>query len=81
MASTNHGHEHESERYSARQDAKLKMGGVIGEATYEGDLTPFLRLLALGEVLHVGKGTGLGLGKYRVSAEHNTMGDGASHTG
>ena len=57
---------HDWERYSARQDAKLKMGGVVGEATYEGDLAPFLPLLALGEVLHVGKGTGMGLGRYRT---------------
>lgn len=68
MASTNHEHEHESERYSARQDAKLKMGGVVGEATYEGDLAPFTLLLALGEVLHVGKGTGMGLGRHEVEA-------------
>ena len=64
--STSHEHEHDSERYSARQDAKLKMGGVVGEAVYEGDLEPFAPLLSLGEVLHVGKGTGLGLGRYRI---------------
>jgi hypothetical protein len=57
---------HDWERYSARQDAKLKMGGMVGEAVYEGDVTPFIPLLALGEVLHVGKGTGMGLGRYRV---------------
>ena len=58
------------ERYSARQDAKLKMDGVVGEATYEGDLAPFTLLLALGEVLHVGKGTGMGLGRHEVEARH-----------
>jgi CRISPR-associated endoribonuclease Cas6 len=58
---------HDWERYSARQDAKLKMGGVIGEAVYRGDLAPFIPLLTLGEVLHVGKGTGLGLGRFRAS--------------
>lgn len=55
---------HDWERYSARQDAKLKMGGVVGEAVYEGDIERFAPLLALGEVLHVGKGTGMGLGRY-----------------
>jgi CRISPR/Cas system endoribonuclease Cas6 (RAMP superfamily) len=57
---------HDWERYSARQDTKLKMGGVVGEAPYEGDVEPFAPLLALGEVLHVGKGTGMGLGRYRA---------------
>jgi CRISPR-associated endoribonuclease Cas6 len=57
---------HDWERYSARQDEKLKMGGVVGEAVYEGGVSPFIPLLALGEVLHVGKGTGLGLGRVRI---------------
>jgi hypothetical protein len=57
---------HDWERYSARQDARLKMGGVVGETVYEGNLEPFAPLLALGEVLHVGKGTGMGLGRYRL---------------
>ncbi|MFI5365665.1 MAG: CRISPR system precrRNA processing endoribonuclease RAMP protein Cas6, partial [Candidatus Binatia bacterium] len=58
MTSTNHEHEHKCERYSARQDAKVKMCGIAGEAVYEGELEEFAPLLALGEVLHVGKGTG-----------------------
>jgi CRISPR/Cas system endoribonuclease Cas6 (RAMP superfamily) len=44
------------------------MGGVVGEAVYEGDLGPFAPLLALGEVLHVGKGTGFGLGRYEIAS-------------
>lgn len=52
------------ERYSARQDARMKLGGFVGRATYQGDLQPFLPLLRLGEVVHVGKGTSFGLGKY-----------------
>ena len=76
MASTNHAstssgqaqHEHESERYSARQDTKLKMGGAVGAAVYEGEVEAFAPLLALGEVLHVGKGTGMGLGRYEINS-------------
>ena len=52
------------ERYSQRQQTRMKLGGIVGTATYEGHLAPFLPLLALGEWLHIGKGTTFGLGKY-----------------
>jgi hypothetical protein len=64
----NHTRWHDWERYSARQDAKLKMGGLVGTAVYDGDLQPFAPLLAIGEVLHVGAATGMGLGRYRVGS-------------
>ena len=54
------------ERYSARQDARMKMGGFMGEITFEGDIDPFMHLIKAGEILHVGKGTSFGLGKYEV---------------
>lgn len=54
------------ERYSARQDTRMKMGGVIGRAVFEGDLEEFMPLIALGEYVHVGKGTSFGLGKYAI---------------
>ncbi len=53
-------------RYSARQKAELKMGGVVGEISVKGDLTRFAPYLKLGEILHVGKGTSLGLGMFAV---------------
>ncbi len=56
-------------RYSARQNTRLKMGGVKGKVIYEGGFEPFLPLLAIGQHLHVGKGTVFGLGKYRVESE------------
>jgi hypothetical protein len=37
---------------------------MVGESVYEGELEPLAPLLALGGVLHVGKGTGMGLGRY-----------------
>jgi len=57
------------ERYSQRQDTKLKMGGFLGEITFEGDLDEFMPFLKLGEYLHIGKGTVFGLGKYEIISE------------
>ena len=54
------------ERYSGRQETRMKMGGFVGEITFEGDIKSFMPLIKAGEVLHVGKGTGFGLGKYRI---------------
>jgi hypothetical protein len=52
------------ERYSARQRTKMKLGGLIGVIEYSGHLSPFMSLLRAGEMLHVGKGTSFGLGRY-----------------
>ena len=54
------------ERYSGRQERKIDMSGFVGEITFEGDLRPFMSLIQAGEVLHVGKGTAFGLGRYEV---------------
>lgn len=57
---------YEWERYSARQDTRLKMGGFVGKIVFEGEIESFMPLLKAGEILHVGKGTGFGLGKYEI---------------
>lgn len=54
------------ERYSTRQQTKMKFGGLVGEITYKGDFQKYLSLLRLGEHIHVGKATTFGLGKYRI---------------
>ena len=54
------------ERYSGRQERKINMGGFVGDITFEGKLAPFMSFIKAGEVLHVGKGTTFGLGRYRV---------------
>lgn len=54
------------ERYSGRQEARIKMGGSVGSITFEGNIDPFMPLIKAGEVLHLGKGTAFGLGKYRI---------------
>ncbi len=54
-------------RYSGRQKQRVRMGGLVGRAAYEGELRPYLPLLALGELVHVGKGTVFGNGQYVVN--------------
>ena len=45
----------------------MKMGGFGGEVEYRGQILEFVSLLKLGEKVHVGKATGVGLGKYQVA--------------
>ncbi|NWG01723.1 MAG: CRISPR system precrRNA processing endoribonuclease RAMP protein Cas6 [Syntrophaceae bacterium] len=54
------------ERYSNRQEKKMRMGGFIGSITFEGNFEPFFPFLLLGEYINVGKGTSFGLGKYKI---------------
>lgn len=53
-------------RYSSRQHRHVKQGGLVGPITFQGNLQPFWHLLQLGSLVHVGKGTSFGLGKYRI---------------
>lgn len=55
------------ERRSGRQGRRIDMGGVVGSVTYAGDLADFRPLLALGALVHVGKGAVFGNGQYRVN--------------
>lgn len=54
-------------RHSGRQDRRIKMGGLVGPVTYAGDLASFRALLALGSLIHVGKGTVMGNGRLAVT--------------
>ena len=53
-------------RYSRKQEAEMRMGGIIGEATYEGRVGEFMPLIRFCEKVHMGKGTTFGLGKFRA---------------
>jgi CRISPR-associated endoribonuclease Cas6 len=55
-------------RFSSRQDALIKMGGLVGEIELDGaDLEPFWPYLWLGQWTHAGKGAVMGLGRYQIS--------------
>jgi CRISPR-associated endoribonuclease Cas6 len=58
---------HDWERYSNRQETRMKLGGFMGEIDYEGDFGPFWPYIRLGEYVHVGKGSSFGLGRYEVT--------------
>ena len=53
-------------RFSGRQKEWMKFGGLMGEVTYEGDLSLLLPYLKLGEWVNVGGKTSFGLGKYSL---------------
>ncbi len=63
------------ERYSARQDARMKLGGFVGDVTFEGDMGEFIPYLRAGEAVHVGKGTSFGLGRYVMRIPSLLMGE------
>ncbi|MCX7991439.1 MAG: CRISPR system precrRNA processing endoribonuclease RAMP protein Cas6 [Proteobacteria bacterium] len=54
------------ERYSTRQQTRMRLGGLIGSVTFTGKISPFTQILKAGEILHVGKNTSFGLGKYQI---------------
>jgi hypothetical protein len=52
------------ERYSCRQDAAMKFGGLVGRLTLTGPLGPLLPYLRLGATLNIGQATTFGLGRH-----------------
>ncbi len=57
---------HDWQRWSQRQQASMKLGGLVGEMVLDGDLHPFSDLLRTAEIVHVGKGATFGLGKIAI---------------
>jgi hypothetical protein len=60
-------------RFSSRQNRAMTLGGVIGEWKLTGDLHELLPWFWLGQWLHVGKETTMGMGMY--SLEDSAVGN------
>jgi len=54
------------ERYSSYQNSRMKLGGIVGYVTYEGEVAPFIPYLYLGEYIHIGKQSTFGNGTIKV---------------
>jgi len=57
----------ELDSYSTRRNAHTPLGGFLGQATYQGDLRPFLPWLVWGQFTHVGKDAVKGSGWYTLT--------------
>ena len=55
-------------RYSNRKNEKMYLEGIEGRCCIRGIDDKMLRLLLAGELLHIGKNTSFGFGRYHVSA-------------
>jgi hypothetical protein len=54
-------------RYSSRQHKRIQMGGLVGEVVLDLEQSPeFWPYLWLGQWVHAGKGTSMGLGRYTL---------------
>jgi CRISPR/Cas system endoribonuclease Cas6 (RAMP superfamily) len=54
-------------RYSSRQKTEMQMGGLVGEIAIElAEGSPLWPYLWLGQWVHAGKGTSMGLGHYTI---------------
>jgi len=53
--------------YSNRQKRATPIGGLLGHATFTGELSELLPYLLIGELIHIGKDVVKGNGWYRVS--------------
>ena len=56
-------------RYSSTQNAKVVFTGIKGFCRLSGADRTALALLAAGELIHIGKNTSFGFGRYRISVK------------
>jgi|Deesub1362A_J573_1020465.scaffolds.fasta_scaffold01573_9 CRISPR-associated endoribonuclease Cas6 len=55
--------------FSPRIRERIKLGGLLGDITFKGKLDKWYPILKLGEILHLGKATSFGFGKYTVGGK------------
>lgn len=48
---------------------KMEFIGFTGTLAFKGDITPFTPWLKIGEIIHIGKNTSFGFGKYVTKIE------------
>lgn len=56
-------------RYSSRQDAKMLLKGIKGEILFDEIPEDVLELYIAGELIHIGKNTSFGFGRYKLQRE------------
>ena len=56
-------------RYSYRKDEKMVLRGIEGKQHLSGVSKELLPFLLAGEIIHVGKYTSFGFGRYRISSD------------
>jgi hypothetical protein len=61
-------HWQDLQSYSNRQKRATPIGGLVGHATFTGELSELLPYLVIGELIHVGKNVVKGNGWYRIEA-------------
>jgi hypothetical protein len=56
-------------RYSNRHRRPMPLHGIVGSITFAGPLGPFMPVLRIGELIHVGAAADLGLGRYQMTSD------------
>lgn len=67
--------------FSSRQQRRTPIGGIIGSATFAGELAPLRELLVWGSLLHVGKNAVKGDGWYDIAESSPLRMRPATHAG
>ena len=58
------------ERYSSTHDSKIRLNGICGDIAIEKPDEEMLELLLAGELIHIGKNTSFGFGRYSLKEEN-----------
>ena len=53
-------------RYSNRRSQSMKLRGITGEMEIQNVSSANLKLLLAGELIHIGKNTSFGFGRYEI---------------